>query len=381
MSDRPYKIVFITGTRADFGKLKSLIKRMQESPKFEIHIFVTGMHMLTKYGYTCDEVEKSGFPNIYKYVNQNSSDSLDHILAKTISGLSSYIREILPDLIIVHGDRVEALAGSSVGALNNILTGHIEGGEVSGTIDEVIRHAVTKLSHLHFVSNNIARNRLIQLGEDSERIYQIGSPDIDLMEQNSLISIDKVKSRYEFNFDEYAILMFHPVTSELQDIEAQIKVIVDEVIKSNLNYIVIFPNNDPGTEWIVKEYERFLDNTRFKVYPSMRFEYFLSLLNCANFIIGNSSAGVCEAPYFGVPTINLGTRQNNRVNFKSVTNAEITSNQIKHTIKQVNGLTYDKEKLLGDGNSNQKFYDVLISQKFWSTKIQKYFIDQKKLVI
>ena len=381
MSDRPYKIVFITGTRADFGKLKSLIKRMQESPKFEIHIFVTGMHMLTKYGYTCDEVEKSGFPNIYKYVNQNSSDSLDHILAKTISGLSSYIREILPDLIIVHGDRVEALAGSSVGALNNILTGHIEGGEVSGTIDEVIRHAVTKLSHLHFVSNNIARNRLIQLGEDSERIYQIGSPDIDLMEQNSLISIDKVKSRYEFNFDEYAILMFHPVTSELQDIEAQIKVIVNEVIKSNLNYIVIFPNNDPGTEWIVKEYERFLDNTRFKVYPSMRFEYFLSLLNCANFIIGNSSAGVCEAPYFGVPTINLGTRQNNRVNFKSVTNAEITSNQIKHTIKQVNGLTYDKEKLLGDGNSNQKFYDVLISQKFWSTKIQKYFIDQKKLVI
>jgi UDP-N-acetylglucosamine 2-epimerase (hydrolysing) len=377
MSDRPYKIVFITGTRADFGKLKSLIKRMQESPKFEIHIFVTGMHMLTKYGYTCDEVEKSGFPNIYKYVNQNSSDSLDHILAKTISGLSSYIREILPDLIIVHGDRVEALAGSSVGALNNILTGHIEGGEVSGTIDEVIRHAVTKLSHLHFVSNNIARNRLIQLGEDSERIYQIGSPDIDLMEQNSLISIDKVKSRYEFNFDEYAILMFHPVTSELQDIEAQIKVIVNEVIKSNLNYIVIFPNNDPGTEWIVKEYERFLDNTRFKVYPSMRFEYFLSLLNCANFIIGNSSAGVCEAPYFGVPTINLGTRQNNRVNFKSVTNAEITSNQIKHTIKQVNGLTYDKEKLLGDGNSNQKFYDVLISQKFWSTKIQKYFIDQK----
>lgn len=376
MSDRPYKIVFITGTRADFGKLKSLIKRMQESPKFEIHIFVTGMHMLTKYGYTCDEVEKSGFPNIYKYVNQNSSDSLDHILAKTISGLSSYIREILPDLIIVHGDRVEALAGSSVGALNNILTGHIEGGEVSGTIDEVIRHAVTKLSHLHFVSNNIARNRLIQLGEDSERIYQIGSPDIDLMEQNSLISIDKVKSRYEFNFDEYAILMFHPVTSELQDIEAQIKVIVNEVIKSNLNYIVIFPNNDPGTEWIVKEYERFLDNTRFKVYPSMRFEYFLSLLNCANFIIGNSSAGVCEAPYFGVPTINLGTRQNNRVNFKSVTNAEITSNQIKHTIKQVNGLTYDKEKLLGDGNSNQKFYDVLISQKFWSTKIQKYFIDQ-----
>ena len=125
MKKETYKIVFITGTRADFGKLKSLIKRLQGNPKFEIHIFVTGMHMLTKYGYTCDEVEKSGWPNIYKYVNQNSSDSMDHILAKTISGLSDFVREILPDLLIIHGDRVEALAGASVGALNNILTGPV----------------------------------------------------------------------------------------------------------------------------------------------------------------------------------------------------------------------------------------------------------------
>jgi len=377
MYKKPYKIVFITGTRADFGKLKSLIKRLQGSPEFEIHIFVTGMHMLTKYGYTCDEIEKCGFPNIYKYVNQNAGDSLDHILAKTISGLSGYVREILPDLIIDHGDRVEALAGASVGALNNILTGHIEGGEVSGTIDELIRHAVTKLSHMHFVSHNIARNRLIQLGEELERIYLIGSPDIDLMSQNSLVPIHKVKSRYEFNFDEYAVLMFHPVTSELNDLKDQVKVIVDEVINSNLNYIIIFPNNDPGTDLIIKEYERFLGNPRFKVYPSVRFEYFLSLLNSAKFIIGNSSAGVCEAPYFGVPTIDLGTRQNNRVNCESVKNIEIKSNQIKDTIRELNGLNFKPEKLLGDGNSHHKFYDVLISQKFWATKIQKYFIDRK----
>ena len=378
MLEKSYKIVFITGTRADFGKLKSLIKKMQDVPKFEIHIFVTGMHMLTKYGYTCDEVEKSGLPNIYKYVNQNSSDSMDHILAKTISGLSDYVREILPDLLIIHGDRVEALAGASVGALNNILSAHIEGGEVSGTIDELIRHAVTKLSHIHFVSNNNARNRIIQLGENAESIHVIGSPDIDLMNQKSLVPIDNVKSRYEFNFDEYGIIMFHSVTSELDDISRQIKVIVDEVINSNLNYIVIYPNNDPGTDLIIEEYERLLDISRFKIYPSMRFEYFLSLLNGAKFIIGNSSAGVREAPHFGVPAINLGSRQANRVNSTSIINEQIEYGKINQAILKASNLKLQPESLFGSGNSDEKFFEILNSSTFWETKMQKYFIDQNK---
>ena len=182
------KIVFVTGTRADFGKLKSLMKIIQSDNQFELHVFVTGMHMLAKYGYTCEEVEKANFTNIYKFINQNVSDGMDHVLAKSILGLSDYVREINPDMIIVHGDRVEALAGATVGALNNVLTGHIEGGEVSGTIDELIRHAVTKLSHAHFVANNEAQKRLLQLGEKPEATYIIGSPDIDVMNSNSLPS-------------------------------------------------------------------------------------------------------------------------------------------------------------------------------------------------
>lgn len=376
MKKELYRIVFITGTRADYGKLKSLIKSLQDNSKFEVHIFVTGMHMLTKYGYTCDEVEKSGWPNIYKYVNQNSGDSMDHILSKTISGLSDFVREITPDLLIIHGDRVEALAGASVGALNNILTGHIEGGEVSGTIDELIRHAVTKLSHIHFVSNEDARKRVIQLGENLDSIHVIGSPDIDLMNQSALISLDSVKKRYEFNFDEYAILMFHPVTSELNDIDRQIKVIVNEVIDSELNYIVIFPNNDPGTDLIIREYERLSNIDRFRVYPSMRFEYFLSLLSSAKFIIGNSSAGVREAPHFGVPAINLGSRQSNRVISKSVINEEITPNGVNKAIKYANTINLEPTSLFGTGNSNEKFLEILNSQIFWDTDTQKYFVDK-----
>jgi UDP-N-acetylglucosamine 2-epimerase (hydrolysing) len=277
----------------------------------------------------------------------------------------------------VHGDRVEALAGASVGALNNILTGHIEGGEVSGTVDESIRHAITKMSHIHFVSNEAARARLVQLGEREDTIYVIGSPDIDLMKLADLLPMAEVRQRYDFDFSEYGILMFHSVTTELQDLRRQIKLIVDEVIDSDLNYIVIYPNNDPGTDTIIAEYSRLAGNERFKVYPSLRFEYFLTLLKNAQFIIGNSSAGVREAPHFGVPTINLGSRQKNRVLCNSILNVKINDSLIKKALKDIHSITCLPQELFGDGSSDKKFYGILSSKKFWETNKQKHFIDQE----
>ena len=370
------KVVFLTGTRADFGKLKPLMNCLRQSVNFEVHVFVTGMHMLSKYGHTREEVVKAGFTNIYKYINQNSSDSMDHVLAKTITGLSDYIREISPQLLIVHGDRVEALAGASVGALNNILTGHIEGGEVSGTIDGLIRHAVTKMSHIHFVANEAARVRLIQLGEREETIFAIGSPDIDVMNSSALPSIDDVRRYYGFEFLEYAILLFHPVTSELEKLRGQVQIVVDELIASGLNYIVIYPNNDPGTDFILGEYARLADHPQFKVYPSMRFEYFLSLLKHSQVIIGNSSAGVREAPHFGVPAINLGSRQKNRVRCDTIIHVDIDAGAITAAINHATIMPRHPQSLFGDGASAQKFYDILNSSEFWQTETQKYFVDR-----
>ena len=170
------KIVFLTGTRADYGKLKSLMKVVQNSNKFQLHIFVTGMHMLEKYGATFKEIEKDGFKNIYKYINQKSNchNQMDIALSNTIIGLSNYCDEVSPDIIVVHGDRLEALAGAIVGAFNNIKVMHIEGGEVSGTIDESIRHSITKMSHFHLVSNEEAKKRIMQLGEREESIFYLG---------------------------------------------------------------------------------------------------------------------------------------------------------------------------------------------------------------
>ena len=373
--EHPKKIVFVTGTRADFGKLKSLMNIIQSDSQFELHVFVTGMHMLAKYGYTCEEVEKANFTNIYKFINQNVSDGMDHVLAKSILGLSDYVREIDPDMIIVHGDRVEALAGATVGALNNVLTGHIEGGEVSGTIDELIRHAVNKLSHTYFVANNEAQKRLLQLGEKSEATYIIGSPDIDVMNSNTLPSLVDVKKRYEIDYENYGVVIFHPVTTELENLKTHIQVLVDALLKSKKNYVVIYPNNDNGSEIIFDAFDRMVGHANFRIFPSMRFEHFLQLLKNADFMIGNSSAGVREAPHFGVPTINLGTRQNNRVSLPSIINVDFDLAALSQAILNVNKNKYAETTIFGDGNSAEEFYAILNEKDFWDISKQKFFVD------
>lgn len=370
------KIVFLSGTRADFGKIRSLLDVLRDSSDFETHIFVTGMHMLRKYGYTCREIERRGYKNIYQYINQNYSDTMDSVLGKTIAGLSDYVKEIQPDMMVVHGDRVEALAGAIVGALNNILVAHIEGGEVSGTIDDLIRHSVSKLSHLHFVTNERAKQRLIQLGENANNIHPIGSPDVDSLFSPDLPSLDEVKSWYGIPFNDYAVMMYHPVTTEVDDIQRQIHELVNAVVDSEKNYVVIYPNNDSGSDKIIEEYARIEKNTlNFKVYPSMRFDYFLTLLKNSEFIIGNSSSALMEAPYYGVPAINIGTRQSNRANLPSVINCPAQYTHIAKAIKDVVLINPEPVKHFGEGDSSKKFFAILQNDGLWNTNKQKTFVD------
>ena len=371
------KVVYITGTRADFGKIRSLLDRMCQLSQFEVHIFVTGMHMLSKYGLTCMEIENRQYRNIYKYINQNYNDTMDTVLGKTIQGFSDYVKEIKPDMIVVHGDRVEALAGATVGSLNNILVAHIEGGEVSGTVDELIRHAVSKMSHLHFVSNGTARQRLLQLGENKERVFVIGSPDVDVMFSDDLPSLKKVKDWYAIPFQQFGVLLFHPVTTEYQDMERQAKVLVNAVISSNNNFVVIYPNNDLGCDFVLSEYRR-LENLpiRFRVIPSMRFDYFLTLLKHADFILGNSSCAIMEAPYYGVPAIDLGSRQHNRISLPGVVNCACQESEIIASLARVATMEVEPTQEFGCGESAQEFVKILSNPNIWNSGGQKQFFDR-----
>jgi len=370
------KIVFLTGTRADFGKLKSLMSILQNSSEFEVHIFVTGMHMNAVYGSTVNEVIESGFKNIFKFINHDSVENMDRTLARTIDGFSHYIGQIKPDLIILHGDRVEAMAGSIVGSLNNILVAHIEGGEVSGTIDELIRHSISKMSHLHLVSNQDAKQRLTQLGELEKSIYVLGSPDLDLMNSKKLPLLNKVKKYYEINFEDYAIAMFHPVTTEYGSVRKQIKIFIDSLIESDENYILIYPNNDIGSNEILEEYQRLSGNKKFKIYPSLKFEYFLTLLKNASFIIGNSSAGIREAPYYKTPTIDVGTRQRDRSSGKSIFHSSYDVSSILKALEEAkNSKINNIIPAFGTGNSDEMLLKILDDNSFWDTERQKVFQD------
>jgi UDP-N-acetylglucosamine 2-epimerase (hydrolysing) len=373
------RLLFLSGTRADFGKLKSLMRICENSEFFDVQIFVTGMHMHHKYGYTVNEIEKSNFKNIYKYINYTSESSMDLTMAKTIEGLSSYVKEEKPDLIIVHGDRVEALAGAIVGSLNNILVAHIEGGEVSGTIDELIRHSVSKMSHTHFVSNEIAKRRLSQMGELEDSIHVIGSPDIDIMFSDTLPTIEIAKRHYNIEYDKYGIIMFHPVTTDSEMMYDAASNLIKASIESGLNYIVIYPNNDLGSNDILRAFEK-VNKKQFKLFPSLRFEYFLTLLKHSSFIIGNSSAGIREAPHYGVPSINIGTRQQNRALNNEIINADYGIKSILNAITLANTLkNYTPVNLFGDGNSDSKFLKIVLDENFWKTSRQKMFKDKNYL--
>jgi len=369
------KVIFLTGTRADFGHIKGLISKLEKSKDFEPYVFVTGMHMLSKYGSTVIEVTNQKYKNIHPYMNQTDNTDLDVILSNTILGFSNYIKEIQPDLIIVHGDRVEAFAGATVGAFNNILTAHISGGELTGTIDEFMRHAITKMSHIHFVANDDAKTRLLRMGEDIETIYTIGSPEIDIMLSNDLPLLSEVKKKYKISFDEYSIFIYHPVTTELKQLKNDIKYVVDALLKTNFNYVVIYPNNDPGSNVILDELERLRGISRFKLLPSVKFEYFLTLLKNCYCIIGNSSCGVREAPIYGIPTINIGSRQKNRSKVLSIFNVVPKENFIRHNIDFLKGQKFKPTYEFGKGNSIELFYSILKQKAFWETSIQKQFVD------
>ena len=379
------KVLFLTGTRADFGKLKPLIQSVYASDSFDAAIFITGMHTLRRYGYTLDEVYRllpehrlrDGTRSVYVYHNQVVGEPMERVLASTIEGLSRYLTEFRPNLIVVHGDRVEALAGAIVGALRNILVAHVEGGEVSGTVDELIRHAVTKMSHIHFVANDDAYRRLLQLGERPETIHTIGSPDIDLMMSSSLPELAEVKRYYDLPFRDYGVIIFHPVTTDLDDTECAAIAIAEAVLESGRDHVVIFPNNDEGCELIFRAWKLLEGNERIRLLPSMRVEYFLVMLRNSRYLLGNSSAGIRECPVFGVPSINVSTRQNGRANSACIVNVEGNRAQILTAMNKCwNSLErYAPDLSFGEGNSSQRFLEAMASEEFWHCSTQKLFND------
>ena len=368
-------LLFLTGTRADFGKLEPLASAACKAGH-RVTFFVTGMHMLERYGLTKLEVRRSESFAVHEFLNHRPGDPQDIVLSKTLVGFSDYVTEQKPDLIVIHGDRIEALAASLVASTNYIPSAHVEGGEVSGTIDEMFRHCNSKLCTHHFVSSQQAARRVMALGEPPSSIHVIGSPELDFHARPSGVSLGEVKSRYGIPFDDYGIAIFHPVTSEQASMGAQAQAFFAALAASERHFVVIAPNNDPGSDSIFSVLEQ-LPQARFRLIPSMRFAHFSELMKHAACLVGNSSTGVREAPFLGIPSLDVGTRQTNRALAASVTACAAGDRaSIDQFLKTQWGKRHAPDIGFGEGRAAERFVEVLSDPVFWQRGLQKSFYDQ-----
>ena len=368
------RLLFVTGTRADFGKLAPLAAAARDAGH-DVGFFVTGMHMIARYGLTKVEVHRMPGVRVHEYLNQRPGDPQDLVLAKTVTGFSDFVAEDRPDLVVVHGDRVEALACALVAATNYVRSAHIEGGEVSGTIDEIFRHCNSKLASHHFVSSEAAAARVRALGEPDAAIDVIGSPELDFHAGPSGVTLDEVRARYAIPWSDFGICAFHPVTSEAASMGAQADALFGALEASGRPFVVIAPNNDPGSEAIFARLAD-LPADRFRVLPSMRFAHFSQMMKDAACMVGNSSAGVREAPFLGLPSLDIGSRQTNRASAPSITAcAAGDTDAIAAFLAGEWGQRRPRDDGFGTGGAAGRFVAALARDGFWDRGLQKAFRD------
>lgn len=309
------KILFITERRADYSRLKPIMKAVQKSKKLELLLLVTGTHLLKNFGNTVKIIKADGFKidaalPIFTKKDTDDGVSMTMALGRAFMGMARIFNKLKPDIIFCGFDLGAHFAAAVTAMHLNIIVAHIQGGEVSGTIDETIRHACTKFSHIHFAATKKSMDRIIKLGENPKYVFNVGSPSLDTIKNIKYLSKELICKKYGLNPNKKLLIFLqHPVTSEINYVVQQIKTSIDAikavVKKYDVEALAIYSNNDAGGKRIIRN----LKESGIKVAPHVIYEDFLRLLNVANVLVGNSSTGIHEAPSFGLPTVNIGTRQ------------------------------------------------------------------------
>ena len=373
-------ILIITERRADFSRFKPILKLIKKDKKLDYKLVVTGLHLVKNYGYTISEIKKENFKIFSKfkmfdknYFKINDGSEMAKAIGVAFIELSKLIKRAKPDLILSGFDIGANFAITVAGAHMNIPVAHIQGGEVSGTIDESLRHAMSKFSNFHFTANNETKKRLIKLGEVSKNIFPVGCPSIDALNAEKKIHPKIIKEKFNIDLKkEFLLVIQHPVTSELNKSSFQIKETLKTIKKSNIQHLVVFPNNDSGSKNILDAIKK----AKLNYIPTLTLSEYKTLLCGEMILIGNSSSGIHEAASFSVPVINIGTRQKGRYQPRNIVNVnynniEITkalsivkSKKFKNKIKKINNP-------YGDGNSSYKIIKIIKKLKLKNFNTQK----------
>lgn len=374
-----YKICFFTGTRAEYGLLYPLMKKVKEQNKFELQIIASGMHLSPEFGLTYKEIEKDGFRINEKVEILLSSDSeigINKSIGLGIISFSEVLKRLKPTILVVLGDRFETLAVTITAYVQKIPIAHIHGGErTEGAIDEGIRHSITKMSYLHFTSTEEYRKRVIQLGESPERVFNVGAIGLDNLKNMKLLDKQELEKELNFKFGEKnALFTYHPVTLKSKDLKKELREIfnaLEELIKNGYKLIITKSNADAGGRTI----NRFIDDfsSKFKkevlAVTNLGTLKYLSTMKYVNFVIGNSSSGIIEAPSFKIPTINIGDRQKGRVKGNSIIDCKPIKEDILKALEFAEKM--DRNNIVNpyyQGGASEKIYRIL-----------KEYIENKKL--
>lgn len=381
------KICVVTGTRAEYGLMSRLMRLIEDSSETKLQIIATNMHLSPRFGNTYQEIEADGFIIDKKVpiIDENAPDNANSTLksmAAALTGFADAYEELKPDLILVLGDRYEILAAATAALIERIPIAHLHGGEITeGAYDDAFRHSITKMSHLHFTSTEQYRQRVIQLGEQPERVFNVGAIGVENIKKLPLLSKEEIEKDLQFAIDENTILVtYHPVTLGNHTAERDITdflAALDE--RPELRIIFTMPNSDTGGKSIADAINAYVEKNydKARACKSLGVKRYLSVMRQVAAVVGNSSSGLLEVPSFGIPTLNIGDRQNGRIACESVYYCEtdkhsvleglnkVLSPEFKQFAKTVQN-PYDKE------NTAQCIFDVISTYPFDSLN-QKHF--------
>lgn len=329
------KIFYITGSRAEYGVMKSVLEAINDHPCLELSLVVTGMHLMNEFGYSVQQIRNDGFKVEceieFKYLNDDGKSMIKSV-GDLIIHFANLFGRRKPDIIFVEGDRSEMLAAAMVGGFMNIPVVHSSGGDISGSIDNSIRHAITRFAHIHFPITTESAERLLKMGEESWRIHMFGTPGIDIEMQKTMAPMDVMK-KLGFQLEKPLILVIqHPVTTESEDAGWQMGETLKAVCELNEQTVLIYPNSDAGSHKIIEAIKNFELPDNIKLFKNLNRDLFLSIMKSSSVIVGNSSSALVEAPYFNLPSVNIGLRQNGREKTKNVIDVNHDKEEIKDAI-------------------------------------------------
>jgi UDP-hydrolysing UDP-N-acetyl-D-glucosamine 2-epimerase len=363
------KIAAITGTRAEYGILKSVFKEIEASKELQLSLIVSGMHLSSEFGHTIDEINKDGFKIAAKIAALHREDtraSMAKSLGECLSRTAEALEKIDPDILLILGDRSEMLVGAVAATYMDIPIGHIHGGDISGNVDEPVRHAITKLAHIHFAATKESADRILKMGEEPWRVHVVGAPGLDLIRSEKVPKPENTAVKYRLDLSKPILLVVqHSVVAEADEASSQIRETLEAIKEVGFQTVLIYPSADAGGRRMVKVIKEYEKCPFMKTFKSLPRDQYLDLMKLASVMVGNSSSGIIEAPSFQLSVVNIGGRQKGRQRAGNVIDVQYDREEIKKAIKKA---LYDEEfrervknckNFYGDGKAGKRIAKIL----------------------